>query len=535
MSPLFSFTRLTFLAACCVALLAVGTSAVAQPPPPPLVAGSTAAGDPPTQVGRLARVSGGVSFHGLGAAQWVPATPNLPLSNGDGLATDAEGRAEIELAAGVLSLDEGSELDIEGLSDTALTASLPRGRVLLGLHGLVPGQSVALRTPRGTVTIAVQGRYVVAAGDGATPTSVTVLEGSAQVNGTGIALLVGAGQSAQISGAPPFQTSLGPAAADAVFDEQQTAPLPLPQPVPPPPVVAAMPGGADLAAYGTWQPTPAYGTVWYPEVAAGWMPYRDGRWVYLQPWGWTWVDNANWGFAPFHYGRWVMVGDRWAWAPVYAPPGFAAPSVYSPVYAPALVTFFGVGVLAVGSSVGWVPLGWNEPYRPWYHHSSGYFQAVNRPVLQNVNAMTNARNATNLTANNFANRRAVTVVPAAAMTSSAPIGRAVLPPGRVPQAGAMRVAPLPPVAPTPHNSGVRPAPPAGGAVAAPFVAPTPNRAAVAPIREPPPAVAARPPAQTYRPQVQAAPQTFRPPPPQAAPRAAPERQPERRCDPNQRC
>ena len=68
-------------------------------------------------------------------------------------------------------------------------------------------------------------------------------------------------------------------------------------------------GYEDLDEYGTWRPAPGYGMVWYPRaVAAGWAPYRDGHWAWVEPWGWTWVDEAPWGFAPFHYGRWVYVG-----------------------------------------------------------------------------------------------------------------------------------------------------------------------------------------------------------------------------------
>ena len=97
-----------------------------------------------------------------------------------------------------------------------------------------------------------------------------------------------------------------------------------------------MPGGDDLAESGIWSDSTEYGQVWYPQVAAGWVPYREGSWAYVAPWGWTWVDSAPWGFAPFHYGRWADIGGRWAWVA-----GVAA--VAAPVYAPALVTFFGVG------------------------------------------------------------------------------------------------------------------------------------------------------------------------------------------------
>jgi hypothetical protein len=77
------------------------------------------------------------------------------------------------------------------------------------------------------------------------------------------------------------------------------------------------------------------------------------------------VDTAPWSWAPYHYGRWVSVSGFWAWAP--------GPVVARPVYAPALVAFFGgpsVGVcFSIGSSVvGWVALGWGEPLLPWWGH-----------------------------------------------------------------------------------------------------------------------------------------------------------------------
>ena len=124
-----------------------------------------------------------------------------------------------------------------------------------------------------------------------------------------------------------------------------------------------MVGARDLDEYGNWDNDYEYGRIWYPTaVSANWAPYRNGRWSWVQPWGWTWVDDAPWGFAPFHYGRWVRVGPRWAWSP--------GSSIGRPVYAPALVTFFGGNGWSVSANVGptysWVPLGWNEPYVPWF-------------------------------------------------------------------------------------------------------------------------------------------------------------------------
>ena len=135
-------------------------------------------------------------------------------------------------------------------------------------------------------------------------------------------------------------------------------------------------GSEDLDEYGTWREEAPYGEVWVPSgVAAGWAPYTYGHWVWISPWGWTWVDDEPWGFAPFHYGRWVYDDGFWGWAP--------GPYYARPFYAPALVAWFGgprfgVGFgFGFGGGIGWCPLGWGEPFFPWYRGSWGYFSRVN--------------------------------------------------------------------------------------------------------------------------------------------------------------
>ncbi len=124
----------------------------------------------------------------------------------------------------------------------------------------------------------------------------------------------------------------------------------------------AVSGVDDLDQHGNWRVVPDYGSVWVPDgVAADWAPYTTGRWVWDPRFGWSWVDTAPWGWAPYHYGRWVHLDRVWAWAP--------GPVVVRPVYAPALVAFFGApGVrVAIGAPfVSWVALGWGEPCVPWW-------------------------------------------------------------------------------------------------------------------------------------------------------------------------
>jgi len=195
-------------------------------------------------------------------------------------------------------------------------------------------------------------------------------------------------------------------------------------------------GYEDLDEYGSWRTVPSYGAIWVPTVvSAGWAPYRYGHWVWISPWGWTWVDDASWGFAPFHYGRWVYTGGYWGWAP--------GPIYVRPVYAPALVAWFGGGfgiTVGFGSGYGWCPLGYGEPFIPWYAGSRGYFRNVN---VSNTR-ITNITNVTNnyynygngdngrkrVKAFDYANAKApggVTAVEGRTIVNSQPVAKAVIP------------------------------------------------------------------------------------------------------------
>jgi len=209
-----------------------------------------------------------------------------------------------------------------------------------------------------------------------------VFEGSARFVGGGIDTLVNAGDALVLSGGGTLTAAVEHAAPDEFvrwcrahdYDEKRLVSHH---------VSPAMTGYEELDEYGESAAAPAYGEVWYPRsVPAGWAPYRDGRWVWVEPWGWNWVDDAPWGFAPCHYGRWARVDDRWGWVP-----GEFAPA---PVYAPALVAFIPPPAIAVavpvpvdaGPPVGWFPLAPGEVYWPAYTRNLTYIRNVN---ITNVN------------------------------------------------------------------------------------------------------------------------------------------------------
>ena len=290
----------------------------------------------------------------------------------------------------------------------------------LHVQAATPDETYAVQTPRGLVTLTAPGRYGVAAGDTQSPTLITVVEGSAHVEGPGVSLDVGANQTASITGTDTFQGEVGPAQHDAFL----TAMLNSEQP-PPPQASRRRRRWPRCRAATTWRST-APGPRTRTMARSGIRRWRRTGCRTVRaagpmsaPWGWTWVDSSPWGFAPFHYGRWAQIGGRWGWIP-----GVAVGGGYRPVYAPALVTFLGVGaVVGVGvgaalaaGRIGWLPLGPREPFHPWYHASDNYFRQVNVAHVTNFTTINN-----NVTINNFVNRGAATVVPTSAMTASRPV------------------------------------------------------------------------------------------------------------------
>ncbi|HKM64215.1 MAG TPA: DUF6600 domain-containing protein [Acidisphaera sp.] len=379
----------------------------------------------PDRVGRLSKVQGGVSWHDGDAAHWDAAALNFPVATGDAFWTQPDARAELEIGPDTLAMNATTELDVIQLDDQVFGAAQPQGEVLIHLAGLGDHESWTIRTPRGVITLKAAGCYDIAAGDTEHTTQVSVIEGAAEVSATNLGLEVVSNQTAVIEGAEEF-TGRVEALQDGAFVHEGAATLCRPaQPhgTTPPLAVLELSGGADLALHGTWAEAQDYGSVWYPEVAPSWVPYRQGYWGYFGAWGWTWVDNESWGFAPFHYGRWARINGRWAWIPgTYA-------REWHPVYAPALVGFFdtaGAPVAGGGTSglVAWAPLGPHEAYYPWFRAPPAYVRAVNGPYVPDLAAVMERYQQPGVGAvqiGQFANVNAVTAVPAAVVASSQPV------------------------------------------------------------------------------------------------------------------
>lgn len=338
--------------------------------------------DPPARVARLGHIQGAVSIEPSGVDQWSEATSNYPVATGDRVYADQDGRGEISAGDVVARVWHGTDVTMTSLTDQIAQFGLAQGTLRVHTFAVDQDDQVEIDTPNGAVTVIQPGdiRIDVLNGDpgsGNDGTIVTVNSGAVQLSGPNLQQDVTGGQSVLLQGSNPIQVSQYNIPAADEFDswsldrdrhmrDSQTARY----------VNRDAVGSDDLDDYGSWQQTPDYGPVWYPQqVAAEWAPYREGHWVWTGPWGWTWVDDEPWGYAPFHYGRWVQVDGRWGWMP--------GPVSVRPIWSPALVAFVGGGGFSVGVGVSaWFPLGPGEPYHPWYHCSPVYQQRVN---VTNVN------------------------------------------------------------------------------------------------------------------------------------------------------
>jgi hypothetical protein len=459
----------TWFAACCgiAALLACGA----------------ALADPPGRAARLAQISGTVSFSPAGEEDWVIAELNRPLITGDRVWSDNGSHAELQIGTASMRLGSTTSVALLNLDDRIAQVNLAQGTLNLRVRRVYPEQVYEIDTPNLAFSVRRAGEYRIDVDPAGNATIIRVRSGEGEAWGEGAAYTVAAGQQASFAGEGLRDYSMDPLPGPDEFDNwtferDRREDSAVAARYVSPDVV----GYSDLDEYGSWRSVEGYGNVWFPTaVATDWVPYRTGRWAWVDPWGWSWVDDEPWGFAPFHYGRWAYVSTRWCWVP--------GPIAVRPVYAPALVAFIGGAgfslSIAAGpvAGIGWFPLGPGDVYQPSYAVSRNYFTNVNvTNTVINTTVVNNYYNNTNITNITYRNRElpgAVTAVPTTAFSSAEPVARHAVPVS----AALLARAPVTSVAAVaPSRASVL----AVGAVAAG------GAAAIALARRPPAAVLARP-------------------------------------------
>jgi uncharacterized membrane protein YgcG len=383
-------------------------------------------------------MSGEVSIQPGGVDDWIAVANNRPLTTADRIWTDKQARAELTLGTAALRMNSETSLTLTNVGDRSVQLQLDQGVLSVTVFHLFPGEIYEVDTPNTAFTIMKTGEYRFDVLPDADQTWVTVRKGQGQATGQGQSVKVSSGEQVRFTnGTSMVHTAEEAPVRDGFEDWVKVRNKLEENSVSARYVAPGVIGYEDLDNNGTWNTVPAYGPVWYPSgVPVGWAPYRYGHWAWVAPWGWTWVDDAPWGFAPFHYGRWAYIGGAWGWCPGPVVVGVR------PVYAPALVAWFGgprfgVSIGFGGVGVGWFPLGFGEPFRPWYHYGPGYFRSVNFTNTRITNI-----NVVNV---NYANRSFVTAAPASGFAAGRNM-RAVAVPGSMLRNGeVMRTAQVAPV------------------------------------------------------------------------------------------
>ncbi|MGB8510125.1 MAG: DUF6600 domain-containing protein, partial [Pyrinomonadaceae bacterium] len=334
--------------------------------------------DEHARVMRISLLKGEVSLRRNGNDEWERAKLNLPLVEGDTLATGGDARVEVQIdARNFVRIGEDSVLKVVTLRDEGVALSLTEGTATLRLARFDHDHEYfEIDAPKTTMAAERSGLYRLdVSRDGGV--SITARdEGLARIYSESSGFVLRTGKTAHLTydGEAEGDWELSAAAAfdnwDNWNDERER-------------YLATrlryeqrdryydndVWGAEELDAYGDWVGTSQYGYVWRPHVTVvnnyqDWTPYRYGHWSWCPPYGWTWVADEEWGWAPYHYGRWVYYNNYWCWAPRGY--GYA---YHRSWWRPALVAFIYIPT-SYGEHVAWYPLtyGQRDPRGRWWPH-----------------------------------------------------------------------------------------------------------------------------------------------------------------------
>ena len=311
---------------------------------------------------RVAIEQGDVQVKIADTGEWVPASVNMPIVEGDELWVPEGSRAALQTNNGAhIRLDGDTALQVLRMDRDSFQFYLAQGYAYV--LSLAPKRSVLqFDTPDASIRAFGNATFRVDISGG--ETYVSLLKGSVLAEndaGTttvraGSMLALGADGYAERSPLlPPDDWERWNRERDRVVLARGEGYRRLPEEL-------RMYSG-DFDENGRWVNVSEYGYVWTPTVVviADWAPYRHGRWVWRGG-DYVWIGYEPWGWAPYHYGRWAFVARiGWCWVPPTRGDVFWAPGY--------------VGWVRTGDFVAWVPLAPREIY---YGH--GHFGRYGRNV-----------------------------------------------------------------------------------------------------------------------------------------------------------
>lgn len=256
---------------------------------------------------------------------WESAALNMPIHQGDALATD-NGRAEVEFESGnVAFLSANTVLEFYDLSleDGSFTTRLilRQGSASFSVR---PGPGDYFSVTGGDFSVEANQKARFRVNNYDDGSDVQVTQGQISVLSKDKTTAVSKGQSLSMRAADPTSVSVDGAAYADDFDQWVAGRVESGQTA----LTASQQysgvydytsGFGDLYTYGSWYPVAGYGYCWRPYgVSFGWNPFGFGHWLYdPRVGGWAFIGSQPWGWLPYHYGNWIyQPGFGWVWSPV---------------------------------------------------------------------------------------------------------------------------------------------------------------------------------------------------------------------------
>jgi hypothetical protein len=278
---------------------------------------------------RLSTVDGQVRLLQGNLALADQAVANTPLFEGTNVATEEDGRAEIQLEDGsVARLSPNSALTLSVLRGQGATGeaeiTLVSGLGYFEIQG--GGQAGAIRIRFGDSVVTASGFTVMRINMDTPPGELAVFSGNAHLErGTAPAVDLHGGESVALNGADPTRYDLTESIEPDSWDSWNSDRDQVLAGEASSKTGAAKgyadsgnPAWNDLDANGSWYNVPGQGNIWSPYAASspGFDPYGSGYWMWTPRYGYIWVSGYSWGYMPFQCGAWNYYDNfGWGWMP----------------------------------------------------------------------------------------------------------------------------------------------------------------------------------------------------------------------------
>jgi hypothetical protein len=343
---------------------------------------SSLSAEPELGGGRISLIQGQGFIQAKDGEEWIEASVNFPVMEGDRIRTEKDGRVEIQFKNSTyVRMGEESQVDIIALNSNnekeIIHLNLLEGKIFVN-HQLSPVQdsSFYIDLPYGFLTVHEKSKFRVDLHP--SEAKISVLEGSVEFKGYNRPILLTRGKTFILSGSG--YTEVGQLyrgdewdrwneARDNELGQRRYAQRYLPNEL--------EPWGYEMEDQGRWIYTPEYRYVWLPSVVVGWAPFRHGYWTWRRG-IYCWIPYEPWGWIPFHYGRWVHIHIHgWVWVPPIRQALFWHPGA--------------VGWYVGPTHISWVPLAPGEVYYGYGYYGPYTVNTTRVNINIQKNVYTNAQ------------------------------------------------------------------------------------------------------------------------------------------------